>query len=64
MEMRVPVNQSLTQPLPLINISNDPNTFNVSFISNAPTTNSTIKSMSASNSSANNPAASIFYFNN
>lgn len=34
LEMRVPVNQSITQPLPLINISNDPNTFNVTFTTN------------------------------
>lgn len=34
LEMKVPVNQSITQPLPLINISNDPNTFNVTFTTN------------------------------
>ena len=30
MEMKIPVNQKLTQPLPLINVSDFKNTFNVS----------------------------------
>lgn len=32
--MKIPLNQSITQPLPLINISDEPNVFNVTFISN------------------------------
>lgn len=31
LEMKIPVNQTISQPLPLINISNEPNNFNATF---------------------------------
>ncbi len=33
-QMKVPIGQTLTQPFPLINISNQPNIFNATFTSN------------------------------
>jgi hypothetical protein len=35
--MKIPLNQSITQPLPLINISNEPNLFNATFVTNEAT---------------------------
>ena len=40
MEMRIPVNQKITQSLPLINISDTPNTFNIGLVTNELSKNS------------------------